>query len=193
MYNTAMHYIVGLGNPEKKYHTTRHNVGWLVCDALIAAAALPEPVFNKYANARVSVGTWQKTTVSVVYPHTYMNRSGETIAYLLKNAPLSSLVVVHDDVSLPFGSIKITEGRGAGGHNGVSSIISTLKTKNFVRMRIGVGPFDEASKVRSLATFVLDTFTLTEQDVLPPILDTAVAALGCLYQTDVATTMNRYN
>lgn len=142
-----MFYIVGLGNPEPRYEKTRHNAGWWVLDAMVAAWELPSPVLRKRALARLSEGVFLGEEVTIVYPDTYMNNSGAAVAKIVPKDTIDKLIVVYDDVDLAIGKIKISFGNGAGGHNGVASVIQRLATKDFIRVRIGVSKVDEAGSV----------------------------------------------
>lgn len=148
-----MHVIVGLGNPGEEYEKTRHNVGRMALVHFASLHKLPEWEFEKKYNAlltegMVTSGTGRakcKAEVTLVLPETFMNKSGKAIAPLIKSKKKAErLVVVHDDMDLPRGIIKITFGRGAGGHHGVESIIRAVGTKDFTRVRIGVS--DPAKK-----------------------------------------------
>jgi len=138
-----MKLIVGLGNPDQKYLSTRHNIGFMVVEKL-AKELLP---VNKSEKAWVGEKrfTAQLCKVSdevmLVKPHTYMNRSGNAVLSIINFFKLSpsDLWVVHDDIDLPVGKIRIRKGGGTGGHNGVESIIDTLSFSEFVRFRLGIG------------------------------------------------------
>ncbi len=135
-----MHYIVGLGNPGEKYKNTRHNIGWTVLDYFIENEGLPGLVDSaKYAGS-MSTGVVNGQEVTILYPNTFMNKSGSAVRKLVPKEEAEKLVVVYDDVDLPVGDIKVSVGRGAGGHNGVASIIESLGSKDFVRVRVGIAP-----------------------------------------------------
>lgn len=135
-----MKLIVGLGNPGQKYQPTRHNVGWLVLDKLIGTAKWRE---SKNANALYLQQEINGTQVEFIKPLTFMNNSGFSVASALKKhpalKPATDLIVIHDDVDLPVGKIKISQNSGSAGHKGVESIIERIGTKNFIRLRIGIG------------------------------------------------------
>lgn len=124
--------IIGLGNPGEKYHYTRHNVAWLVFDQI-----LPDGWnLNKYMNAETCVGN----AGIFIKPQTFMNHSGQVINFLKKESDFDpkKLVIVYDDIDLPFGTIRISYDRGDGGHNGMKSIIEHLGSKECIRVRIGI-------------------------------------------------------
>ena len=131
--------IVGLGNPGKEYEKTRHNAGRSAVELIAKQEGFDDFVFNKTANALVakgSVGTEQST---LVLPETMMNLSGKAVAAFVKSPKAAkSLLVIHDDLDLPLGTIKMVFGRGSGGHKGVESIMRAIKTKEFARIRIGI-------------------------------------------------------
>lgn len=132
-----MYIIIGLGNPGKDYESTPHNVAWKLFDFL-----LPKRLweFNKYAQASMLPDRLGSEDVLFVKPETFMNKSGEVVSYLIKEYGMKSenLIVAHDDVDLPLGSVRISYDRGDGGHNGVKSIMEHLGSREFVRVRVGV-------------------------------------------------------
>ncbi len=165
-----MFIIVGLGNPGSKYSKTRHNAGFLFLDYLyneFNGKALQEN--SLYSNAELKI---QRNKVEIIKPLTYMNLSGEAVRKVVglakakeKDLDLASnLMIVHDDVDLEFGQIKIKDSGGDGGHNGIKSIITELNTDKFIRIRLGVGrPSD---KRIGTADHVLDDFTKEEWDFM---------------------------
>ncbi len=146
--------IVGLGNPGKKYKNTRHNFGFQVIDAL------------KIKNEKIIL----------FKPQTFMNESGQAVKKLIAKhqLPISNLLVVHDDIDLPLGTIKLVKNRGAAGHKGVQSIIDALGTKDFHRLRLGIRP---EIKPRNVDKFVLQEFTKTENKVKKESIEKAVLAI----------------
>lgn len=163
-----MRLIIGLGNPGKEYERTRHNAGFLFLDVLKEKWDFPEFVMEKKFSASVSAAVRDGEKTLLVKPETFMNRSGESVAAIVNFFKLSpaDLVVIHDDLDLPFGTWKDAAGSGAAGHNGVSDIIEKLGTKDFRRIRIGIGrPADN----RDSADYVLETFTPEELGKLPEI------------------------
>lgn len=167
-----MYYLVGLGNPGKEYDLTRHNVGFLALDFLTKKMSLPEAVSSSKYSGRVCVSNIENEEVTLLYPDTFMNNSGAAVKKLVPQNELSQLVVIYDDVALPFGEIKISFGRGDGGHNGIKSIIKELGTKDFVRVRVGVAPLSfwtgEAKVLTGdkMVKFVLGNFSKSESVAL---------------------------
>ncbi len=143
--------IVGLGNPGKEYEKTRHNAGRSAVELVAKQEGFDEFIFNKTANALVSKGSVATENATLVLPETMMNLSGKAVSAFVKSPKAAkSLLVVHDDLDLPLGTIKMVFGRGSGGHKGVESIMRALKTQDFARIRVGisgVGKKNQAKKV----------------------------------------------
>ena len=198
-----MYYIVGLGNPGERYQNTRHNIGWLVLDALVTDVRLPQPVQSAQYSGWVSQGQWKGENITVLYPDTFMNNSGSAVKKLLPASESNQLVVLHDDIDLPLGEVRVAFGRGSGGHNGISSIINNLGTKDFVRVRVGVAktafwPWQQ-DKIRrpagggALEKFVLGEFTRREQESLYEAVKIASAATLATIEKGYVVAMNEYN
>ena len=143
--------IVGLGNPGKEYERTRHNAGRSAVQLVSEKEGFDEFVFNKKANALVSKGTIEKESATLVLPETFVNLSGKAVSAFIKSPKAAkNLLVIHDDLDLPLGTIKMVFGRGSGGHKGVENVMRALKTQDFARVRIGisgVGKKNQAKKV----------------------------------------------
>ncbi len=171
-----MKIIVGLGNPEKEYENTRHNVGFSLIDALAEKYDFPLS-HNKKLSSWSGRGLINQTQeVVIAKPDTYMNNSGIAVAKILNWFKLtpSDLIVVHDEIALDLGKIRISHGRGAGGHHGIESIINSIGGgKDFARLRIGIGP-DPGGDIRG--DYVLGKFTNKEKKVLEKVLDLSVKA-----------------
>lgn len=180
--------VVGLGNPGKKYEQNRHNVGFMAVDELCRAENVAE-YREKFS------GVFAKgDALSVLKPMTFMNLSGDSVqpcAAFLKVGP-ESIVVVHDELDVPFGEVRIKVGGGHAGHNGLRSIIDRLGTPDFVRVRVGISrpPPDFQGDV---AAYVLGNFTPPEKTNLPDILTRAVTALRAILKDGVAFAMNTHN
>ncbi|MCA9360659.1 aminoacyl-tRNA hydrolase [Candidatus Nomurabacteria bacterium] len=195
-----MYYIVGLGNPGEKYSNTRHNVGWLALDYFLVENQLPALVSSKQFSGEVTEGVVAGGEVKVLYPDTYMNNSGSAVVKFVPKDDISKLIVVHDDIDLPFGEVKIGKGKGAGGNNGVQSIIDKLGTKEFVRVRVGIAPKSIwTGKVKRpqgggpLERFVLKPFGLTEKGDLPEVYKKVQLALETIILDGAKVAMNRVN
>ena len=152
--------IIGLGNMGDEYKMSRHNVAWIIFDELISPDRWQD---NKYAEADLASTRIGDTDVMLVKPLTFMNESGRVLPYLMKTygTTAENLVVLQDDIDLPFGTIKISHDRGDGGHNGIKSIMKVLESKEFTRIRVGVSIVDETGTLRK--PDVLGNFSKDEQ------------------------------
>jgi PTH1 family peptidyl-tRNA hydrolase len=186
-----MKLIVGLGNPGRDYEETRHNFGFLLIDRLMARAGGRR--FRDEVNAKVAEVTLVGVRVLLVKPQTYMNLSGDAVKPLLARygaAEVANLIVVSDDVALPFGMIRV-RGRGsAGGQKGLKSIIDRLASDQFARVRLGVKP-DHA--VGDLASFVLAPIPKRDRARLDETLDRAADAVEAILTEGVERAMARFN
>lgn len=163
--------FIALGNKGSKYKNTRHNVAILVVDSILPETDWNE---NKYACAYLANIKIDEKEVTFVKPNTFMNESGRVIPYLLKNFSLSieDIIVIHDDIDLPFGGVRISYDRGDGGHNGVKSIMENLNSKQFLRIRIGVSILDEDQILRKpdvLENFANDDLEKIQKNIAPHI------------------------
>lgn len=203
-----MYYVVGLGNPGERYNGTRHNVGAAAVASVQAAAQLPEFHASARFVGAVSTGVWCGQEVTLLLPHTYMNKSGSAVRKLIaadssdasRTAVLARLIVVHDDIDLPLGTVRVARNRGAGGNNGVASIISALGSKDFIRLRVGIAPTQWWSKeVRRpagggpLERYVLQRFGPLERTKLPTIYAQCTKALELILTQGVDAAMNECN
>ncbi len=193
-----MYYIVGLGNPGEKYTNTRHNVGFAVLDALIEQASLPLAVTSSKYAGRVSEGVLAGVEVMLLYPETFMNNSGSAVRKMVPSGGIAQLIVIYDDVDLPVGTVKVAVGKGSGGHNGVASIISSLGSKEFIRVRVGIAGKTLFGKTKRptgarLADHVLGDFKKREQTGLDASLSAAVSAVTTIVRDGVVAAMNTYN
>lgn len=172
-----MKVIVALGNPGHEYALTRHNAGWMAMDRLVAQEKL---MGKKSAKMQAEIFDLKlgRNKALLAKPMTFMNESGKTVRALINFYRFleKDLIVVHDDKDIPVGEIRVQSGRGAAGHNGIKSIIETLGTKDFTRVRIGVGPV-EKEKIEIISDFVLNKFTKEEFKILQPALDNAIAEI----------------
>lgn len=184
-----MKLIVGLGNPGPEYERTRHNVGWHVLDAF--ARKFRIDIARHEKNALTGTGRVAGGSLMLAKPLTYMNLSGDAVR-LLTNAYVESaadLMVVYDDIDLPLGRLRIRPNGSAGTHNGMRSIISTLGSENFPRLRIGIG----AAEQGRLRDYVLDEFTADEQPIVDRAVERAVDALVLFARGDLKRAMNQFN
>jgi peptidyl-tRNA hydrolase, PTH1 family len=166
--------IVGLGNPGDEYAETRHNFGFAVVDELVGKIDAPKE--KTQARAEAWSGRLGKTKAFIIKPQTFMNLSGEAATAFMKAKKLSpiNLIVVHDDLDIPFGAIRVSKNASAGGHNGVQSIIDSLGTQDFTRIRLGIGRPPENVPAEK---FVLQRFTAEEKKQLPDIIGRAISEI----------------
>jgi|ERR1700686_3258583 len=187
-----MHLIVGLGNPGSEYESTRHNVGFLLVDKLAADAGMT--VKRRECRSVVGSGVIEGAQSKLVKPQTFMNLSGEAVACLVAKGQLDevgkSLIVISDDLALPFGTIRLRARGSAGGHNGLKSIIAALGTNEFVRLRIGIQPDHPVSDAKK---FVLDEFAPAERRALKEILDRSAAAVRSVLRDGIVKAMSLYD
>jgi peptidyl-tRNA hydrolase, PTH1 family len=189
-YIFCMHYIVALGNPGTQYVGTRHNFGFAVADALVMASDLPAPRASSRYHGQLTEGVIDGETVTLLWPLTYMNNSGEAAAALVPKDKVSRLIAVYDEAALPLGKIRISIGGTAGGHNGVRSLIEHLGTPEFIRVRLGVGG---APAEMPLERYVLSRFAPEEAPMVEKLTADAVAAIRYIIRDGVDTAMNTVN
>lgn len=186
-----MKYLIALGNPGDQYAHTIHNIGWRIADSFIAHYELESARPQARHHGTVTEGMVKRRRVSILYPTTFMNKSGVAVASFVPKAAHSAMIVIHDEVALPFGQIKISVGSRAAGHNGVQSIIDVCGTKDFIRLRVGVGG---PPPTVPLERYVLSRFTVEEEALLVDIvIPKAVDALCALVTTKVEAAMTKFN
>ncbi|OBG53526.1 aminoacyl-tRNA hydrolase [Mycolicibacterium fortuitum] len=170
--------VVGLGNPGPAYAKTRHNVGFMVADILAARIGSAFKVHKK-SGAEVITGRLAGAPVVLAKPRCYMNESGRQVGPLAKfySVPPGRIMVIHDELDIDFGRIRLKVGGGEGGHNGLRSVASALGSKDFQRVRIGVG---RPPGRKDPAAFVLEAFTAAERTELPTICEQAADATELL-------------
>ncbi len=201
MIRTSSFVVIGLGNPGKEYEKTRHNAGRLALEYFRKKHGFPEWEKDSMRTALVSKGEVGGVSVELLLPETFMNNSGASIKHLMAGGLTlaANLIVVHDDVDIPLGSLKIVFDRGSAGHNGVNSIIQTLGTKKFSRIRIGVAPVDGEGKTKkpkgeeATAKFVLKKFTATEQKKMDEVFEKTSGALLAILKEGKEKAMNQFN
>ncbi len=176
--------IVGLGNPGKEYEKTRHNAGRNAVELLAKQEGFGAFDFNKKANALVAAGKIGKEAVTLVLPETMMNASGKAVSTFIKTPKAAkNLLVVHDDLDLPLGTIKMVFGRGSGGHKGVESVMRAVRTQDFARIRIGIsgeGKQHQAKKVsgeEKVVRHVIGKWRPAEEAIAKKVFKKAAEAL----------------
>lgn len=188
-----MKLIVGLGNPGKKFEKTHHNTGFLILDEIRKNWKFRDFKYSKKFLAEISKGKFNGEKIILAKPQTFMNNSGKAVKLLIINYGLriADLWVIHDDLDLPLGKIKISFSKGSGGHKGVQSIIDELKTKDFVRFRIGISP---NSKMQlKTKNFVLEKFTKKEEKVLKEIIKRTCRGIEVTLRERVEKAMGYFN
>jgi peptidyl-tRNA hydrolase, PTH1 family len=194
----SMHVIVGLGNVGPKYEKTRHNAGRLAVSSWVEGRG-GECVASKKYMARIWEGSVGSESVLVLLPETFMNQSGGSVQKAVqKKADAERLIVVYDDIDLPLGTIRISFDRGSGGHNGIKSIVSSLKTEQFVRIRVGISPHvDEVVRKpqtpEAVLKWVLGNFKKVENAVFVEVCGRVGEAIEHIVEKGVASAMNAYN
>ncbi len=186
-----MYLIVGLGNPGPEYRDNRHNLGFMVVDALGARAGGSSP--RAKFGAELCEVTLAGTRVLLCKPMEFMNVSGQAVARVAGfwKVPVADVIVVHDELDLPFGRIKLGTGGGHGGHNGVRSMLADLGDAAFARVRVGVGR--PAPGRQDPADYLLSDFSRAEAKELPALIDTAADAVEAIVKSGVTAAMNKLN
>ncbi|MBJ7596063.1 MAG: aminoacyl-tRNA hydrolase [Candidatus Dormibacteraeota bacterium] len=182
--------IVGLGNPGGEYARTRHNVGWMCLTELESRGRFGRE--RREGPAKVREGQVGGYDIVTARPQTFMNVSGRAAVHLLATygVPAQDLIVVHDDVDLPLGRLRLKRGGGAAGNKGVLSIVDSLRTPDFLRVRIGVSRPVERDQ---MIDYVLDRFTPEERDRLAAVLPRTAAAVMALVRDGLEPAMSEYN
>ena len=182
--------IVGLGNPGSKYRHNRHNVGFMVIDALAETAGIP--LRRVSFQALVGKGTLAGNPVILAKPQTFMNNSGQSVAPLTRfyKIPLEHLLVVHDDLDLPYGTLRLRQQGSAGGQRGMGSIISKLNSQEFARLRMGIG---RPPGRMDPSDYVLYDFDSRQAERLPEVLGVATDAIQRFVRDGIEQAMNEFN
>lgn len=192
-----MFLIIGLGNPGQKYERTWHNLGFLAVDEFARKNSFPDFRLDKKSDVLVS----QKNGLTVAKPQTFMNLSGQAVKSLINDhrnkiaiaMVLRELIVIHDDADLPKGEIKISKDRGTAGHKGIDSIVKALKSKNFVRIRIGIRPANYVPGSKSLEKFVLRRFNKNEEKIVAEVIGKTTEAVETILEKGAGKAMTKFN
>jgi PTH1 family peptidyl-tRNA hydrolase len=190
-----MKLIVGLGNPGRVHANNRHNAGFMCVSYFAKRHGISFD--KKQGRARIGSGEVVAIKVVVAKPQTYMNLSGQSVELLVKrfNIDLDNLIVIHDDLDLPLGKIRISYGSGSGGHKGIDSIMTQLKSQDFIRLRVGIGhpgTTNDTTETDVIA-YVLSDFTPDEKQVITQVMPMVSDAILCLLTEGLTAAMNRYN
>ncbi|MDR2843904.1 MAG: aminoacyl-tRNA hydrolase [Candidatus Symbiothrix sp.] len=181
--------VVGLGNIGQEYENTRHNIGFMILDALAKASNV---VFSDRRYGATVEMKWKNVLLVLLKPSTYMNLSGNAVRYWMQkeNIPLENLLVLVDDLALPFGTLRLKPKGSDAGHNGLKHIQATLGTSQYNRLRFGLGnDFPQGHQI----DYVLSDFTGEEQALLPNRIETAIEMVKSFCLAGVQNTMNLYN
>lgn len=188
--STAPWLVVGLGNPGPEYEWTPHNLGFLTIDRLALSNHIR--VDRKDSKALLGVGSFSGKELLLAKPQTFMNVSGPSVKLLMEKheVPASNLVVVYDELDLPWTGVRIRPKGSAAGHNGIYSVICSLGTMDFARVRLGIHP---GHKIGNGAKFVLDPFKKAQMQDLDELLDHASRAVESIIAEGVEKSMTKYN
>jgi PTH1 family peptidyl-tRNA hydrolase len=191
-----MFYIVGLGNPGEEYENTRHNTGALAVENFAKKSDFPAWNTDKKLSALVTESKVSK----LILPQTFMNKSGNSLKLLITSKKKAeNLIVIYDDLDMPLGKLKISFGRGSGGHKGVESIVRAIKTKDFIRIRVGIAPATPSGKIKKpkgekkIVDFILGNFSKKETETLKKVSGKVSEALEVIIKEGRAKAMNKFN
>ena len=191
-----MKLIVGLGNPGKSYAHNRHNAGFRCLNHFARFHSIR---FNRrQCRAKVGISKVRGEKLLLAKPGTFMNLSGESTACLLRKhgIPLSDLLIVHDDLDLPLGKIRLRQSGGSGGHKGMNSIIFALGSEDFPRIRVGIGrPQVEGQSMSedAIVNYVLSDFTPQEESIIKPVIATVSETIDCFLSQGIEAAMSKFN
>ncbi len=195
-----MHYIVGLGNPGKEYDNTRHNTGRNIVERFAKKNDFSEWKLDKKLHALSAKGEVEGESVILILPETFMNKSGVSVKPLIKSVKgAEKLIVVYDELDMPLGTMKISFGRGSGGHRGIESIIKAIRTKDFLRIRVGISPATPSGKLKkpsgekAVIDFILGKFKKLEEEKLAKISKRVQEALAAIVASGRERAMNEFN
>jgi len=193
-----MKLVVGLGNPGRGYANNRHNVGFVCLSHFARTQGIRFD--KKQGRARVGLGGVAGSKGVVAKPQTYMNRSGRSVGLLVKkfNVGFSNLIVIHDDLDLSLGKIRIRRGGSSAGHKGINSIITELGSQDFIRIRVGIGrPVKNESSTEisedEIISYVLSDFPAGEKQTITEVIPRVGEAILCLLTEGLTSAMNKYN
>lgn len=193
-----MKLIAGLGNPGLYYSNNRHNIGFMCIKHIAKTHGIK--LNQKQGQARTGNGRIAGHEVTLARPQTFMNNSGEAVSRLLKRLKITpdDLIIIHDDLDLPTGKIRIRRGGSSGGHRGIESIIKHAGSRDFYRVRVGIGRPDmpegtDTEKEAAVVDYVLSGFTRDEKKVIKQVIPQVEEAVNCLVTEGLEAAMNKYN
>ncbi len=193
-----MYVIVGLGNKGEKYERTRHNAGRMAVSAFVGSRGGSCVASGKYAGC-IWEGALGEESILALLPETFMNESGGSVKKVVKNtADAERLIVVYDDIDLALGTLRISFDRGAGGHNGVRSVIDAVRTEKFIRIRVGIskevaGKVKKPSSAEGVLKFVMGEWKKPEEKVLEEVFGKVGDAIVHIVEKGVTSAMNKFN
>jgi PTH1 family peptidyl-tRNA hydrolase len=188
-------FIVGLGNPGKEYEKSPHNTGFELIDKISKKNRFDEFEESFDKKFLISKGKIAKKNVVLIKPLTFTNKSGEAIKTLLQKMKVKkeNIWIVHDEIDLPLGKIKISQNKKSAGHKGIESIVRALKTNDFLRIRIGTCPFKNKSSIKDLKTFLLKPMNPEKSKIASKGINNAIKAIETALEKNVATAMTQFN
>lgn len=183
--------VVGLGNPGRRYQGNRHNVGFMVADLLASAGVDLEPRSSSRFQGELGKGSLDGRPVLLLKPQTFMNLSGRSVAAVSRfyEVPPQRIVVIHDDVDLPLGRLRVKAGGGDGGHKGIRSLVQELGSAAFIRVRFGIG----RPAMGEVEDFVLQDFAVEEAEEVKEAVGRAAEAVRTVLGEGLRAAMNRFN
>tara|TARA_B100000401_G_scaffold257099_1_gene174749 strand:- start:657 stop:1253 length:597 start_codon:yes stop_codon:yes gene_type:complete len=186
--NNAPWIIIGLGNPGSKYNNTRHNIGWAILDKINKNHNVSISKNNKdYYFSSISL---KNSNTILIYPATYINNSGDIVKKIVKKFNSKKIIVVYDDINLETGRIRIRKNGSAGGHNGMKSIINSIQSEDFMRVRVGISE----PKIKSeQISYVLGKFSPEEKILITKSIDRCIKALEIIIEKGIDEAMNLHN
>jgi PTH1 family peptidyl-tRNA hydrolase len=192
--------IVGLGNPGKSFENTKHNFGFIILDNFQKKYDFPEFKEDKKLKAQISEKNILGKKVLLAKPLTFMNNSGDSVQVLVKKElnqknVSESLLVIHDDLDIKFGEIKIVKNRGSAGHKGVESIMKKIKTQDFTRIRLGIGQENKKriTNKQKIKEFVLSPFSQKQKKILNRVIAKSIEAINIFIKEGPNKAMNEVN
>jgi PTH1 family peptidyl-tRNA hydrolase len=202
-----MYYVIGLGNPGSEYDNTRHNTGRMAAELFAKENSFPNIEEDRMFQSHVAVGKVGKEKVTVLLPDTFMNKSGAAVSKLKDLKPKTqnkmkvyeNLIVIHDDLDLPIGRMKISFNKSSGGHKGVESIIKVVKSEAFMRVRIGISPETAGGKLKKphgdevVGNFILAKFKPAEIAELKKVFKKSAEAIAVAIAESREKAMSQYN
>ncbi|MCI5108721.1 MAG: aminoacyl-tRNA hydrolase [Candidatus Pacebacteria bacterium] len=193
-------YIVGLGNPGEEYVDSRHNIGRTALETFSQKYNFSDWQDDKKTNSKISEGKIGKHKAMLMLPETYMNKTGLSVKKVITSKKkLQDLIVIYDEIDLPLGEVKIAHNRGSGGHRGLESVIKTLSSKEFTRIRVGISPATPSGKIKKpkgekkVVDFVLGKFSKKEEDKLRKVKKEVLDMVESIVTEGRIVAMNKFN